>query len=509
MDIIRETFDLLVVNKHPTRSSTDIHEHLTTLCNYAKECDSVFETGVRGCISSWAFLYGLLNGREGAGPPRKKTLFMNDIDVCDISALVSAGRSFPEVELKSDWKSNLLLDFDRNYDIVFIDTWHVYGQLKRELEKFAKFANKYIIMHDTTVDEIHGETIRCNQNAHEQSRLSGIPMEEIMRGLWPAVEEFLQNHPEWYIKERYTNNNGLTVLAKKTHPIQFSIPSEKIVAAVPEKTKLLAHIVPGISSTYIYDNETDYYADYRRSWFALTKKKGGWDCLRHYEILANGCIPLFENIDACPRTIMELFPKELAKQGQQLYSTMVGQTELSPEQTQQCKDLATKMLEHTRKYLTTEAMARSVLLTAKMTDAQRVLYLSGDASPDYLRCLTLHGLKTIFGTDCHDYPKIEHIYKTSTDYRRLYGKGITYTNLLESQLHDDARDQTVLSDIQNRQYDVIIYGSYHRGMPYYDEVMKVYEADRVILFCGEDDHVCDYSKWTKKGHHVFVRELIV
>jgi len=44
--------------------------------------------------------------------------------------------------------------------LVFIDTWHVYGQLKRELAKYAPLTKKYILMHDTTVDEWVGESVR-------------------------------------------------------------------------------------------------------------------------------------------------------------------------------------------------------------------------------------------------------------------------------------------------------------------------------------------------------------
>jgi hypothetical protein len=57
-------------------------------------------------------------------------------------------------------KNNLLLEFNETFDLTFIDTWHIYGELNRELEKFSKTTNKYIIMHDTTIDEWHGETIR-------------------------------------------------------------------------------------------------------------------------------------------------------------------------------------------------------------------------------------------------------------------------------------------------------------------------------------------------------------
>jgi hypothetical protein len=211
MNRIIHTYNLLCRNSLPYNDSSDIMEHLPTLYKYARECNSVFETGVRGCVSSWAFLYGLLDGEM----QNTKTLFMNDITLCKIDHIVEASAPFNNIAVKYEWKNNLLLDFTETYDITFIDTWHVYGQLKRELNKFSKITNKYIIMHDTTVDEFDGETIRNGWNADAQSREYGIPVEEITKGLWPAVVEFVENNPEWHIKERFTNNNGLTILAKQ------------------------------------------------------------------------------------------------------------------------------------------------------------------------------------------------------------------------------------------------------------------------------------------------------
>ena len=123
--------------------------------------------------------------------------------------------NFDNINVTYEWKKNLLLDFKENYDITFIDTWHVYGQLKRELNKFSKITNKYIIMHDTTVDGIKGETIRNGWDANKQSAQTGIPVHEIRKGLIYAIKEFLRYNPEWYIKEVFTNNNGLTILARK------------------------------------------------------------------------------------------------------------------------------------------------------------------------------------------------------------------------------------------------------------------------------------------------------
>ena len=140
---------------------------------------------------------------------------MNDIDNCDITELLHVSKHFENINITYEWKNNLLLDFKQNYDITFIDTWHVYGQLKRELTKFSKITNKYIIMHDTTIDEIEGETIRVGWDANKQSAESGIPVEEIRKGLMYAINEFLHDNPDWYVKEVFTNNNGLTILARK------------------------------------------------------------------------------------------------------------------------------------------------------------------------------------------------------------------------------------------------------------------------------------------------------
>jgi hypothetical protein len=187
---------------------SDINEHLPTLSEYTSTCESVFETGVRGCVSSWAFVDGLLKNNSSI-----KKIFMNDIDACNIGELLYITKDLP-IELKYEWRNNLELNLSETFDLTFIDTWHVYGQMKRELDKFAPITNKYIIMHDTTVDEWQGETIRCGLDAVSQSKQTGFPVEEINKGIWPAIEEFLEIHPEWVVEKKYTNNNGLTILKR-------------------------------------------------------------------------------------------------------------------------------------------------------------------------------------------------------------------------------------------------------------------------------------------------------
>ena len=87
----------------------------------------------------------------------------------------------------------------------------------------------------------------------------------------------------------------------------------------------MAPLIPGKISSYIYKNEQDYYQSYQNSIFALTYKKVGWDSLRHYEILMNGCIPLFLNINKCPETILTNLPKKLLFDVFSQYSWILNQ----------------------------------------------------------------------------------------------------------------------------------------------------------------------------------------
>lgn len=109
-----------------------------------------------------------------------------------------------------------------------------------------------------------------------------------------------------YFKRELQNNYQNQVL-----PIGFSIPKELIDFNINIKNKEFSYIDPRDTSTYIYDNETDYYNDYKSSRFGFTMKKAGWDCLRHYEIIMNGCLPMFLNLEQCPVNTMTHFPKQI------------------------------------------------------------------------------------------------------------------------------------------------------------------------------------------------------
>jgi hypothetical protein len=149
-----------------------------------------------------------------------------------------------------------------------------------------------------------------------------------------------------YFKRECTRDSAQCI------PINFAIPREAIRPSIPEKTQLSATVVPGYRDTYVFEDEAPYYDDYARSIFGPTSRKAGWDCMRHYEILANGCIPLFPDLVACPSHTMISFPKKFVRRANVKYPPDI--TKIPPEIYEACRDF-------TLEYLNTEVLATDFL----------------------------------------------------------------------------------------------------------------------------------------------------
>ena len=174
-----------IYNEECERRS-DINEHLPTLKRYAEECDHVTEMGVRWVVSTFAFMMG-----------KPKKLISIDIDPIEkykikTSDLVLLAKT-AGVEFEFILGDTTKIEIEET-DFLFIDTLHTYNQLKKELFLHSNKAKKYIGFHDTTTFAQVGEYKE--------------------KGLWPAIEEFLNDNPEWVIAEKFENNNGLTILKR-------------------------------------------------------------------------------------------------------------------------------------------------------------------------------------------------------------------------------------------------------------------------------------------------------
>ena len=192
-----------ILKKYESLSNTpsDINEHLRTLKKYAEECDTIIEMGVRTIVSTWAFL---------SSSPKS----MTSIDLLHPSAYganlneVYESVAGTQIEFNFIESDSLLIDIEE-CDLLFIDTWHDFLQLKKELTRHHSKVKKYIILHDTVSFGYSNEPLDWNYPAKNTTETN------LPSGLCPAIDEFLSSNTDWCLFERYANNNGLTILKRK------------------------------------------------------------------------------------------------------------------------------------------------------------------------------------------------------------------------------------------------------------------------------------------------------
>jgi hypothetical protein len=80
-----------------------------------------------------------------------------------------------------------------------------------ELRLHSVKASKYIILHDTETFGLRDEIIY----GHASNLIKDVKVEKV--GLWNAVLDFLEegDGKNWEVFEKFTNNNGLTILKRK------------------------------------------------------------------------------------------------------------------------------------------------------------------------------------------------------------------------------------------------------------------------------------------------------
>ena len=169
------------------QTPSDINEHIPTLIKYGQECEHITEMGVRGICSTWAFL---------ASSPKKLISYDledpikwggNINDVYDTANIYNLCFQFIKADV-------LKIEIEET-DFLFLDTWHVYEQVKAELELHSSKVKKYIGFHDIVSWGEKGET-----DGH--------------KGINYAIDEFLNNNLNWRIKEKFLNNNGLLIIER-------------------------------------------------------------------------------------------------------------------------------------------------------------------------------------------------------------------------------------------------------------------------------------------------------
>lgn len=185
---------------------SDINEHLSQLKQLASECSSVVEIGTRSMVSTWGILQGLSDSQNTSCsyvgidlhlPPWYSLQRAREL-------AESQGISF------QFWMGNDMTMDIHPVDMLFIDSLHTYCHLTYELEKFSPKVRKYIAMHDTSAPwGLADDNLYDGDYSEYDSSI-----DRTKRGLWPAVYDFLNRHPEWSLYKRLFNNHGFTVLKR-------------------------------------------------------------------------------------------------------------------------------------------------------------------------------------------------------------------------------------------------------------------------------------------------------
>ena len=92
--------------------------------------------------------------------------------------------------------------------------------------------------------------------------------------------------------------------------------------------------------------------DYQKSYYGVTSKKAGWDCMRHYEIMGNYCLPYFPNLAFCPKNTLYNFPKDLILEGSKLMHSF---------NESKYYDILEEIFCYFKKHLTTKAVAKELI----------------------------------------------------------------------------------------------------------------------------------------------------
>lgn len=88
-------------------------------------------------------------------------------------------------------------------------------------------------------------------------------------------------------------------------PIGFGIPDWHVrPIALEQKSQLFQTHVQDTEFAkdinYKFTEEKEYFDDLAKSLFGITMRKGGWDCMRHYEIMAAGSVVMFKHFTEKP-----------------------------------------------------------------------------------------------------------------------------------------------------------------------------------------------------------------
>ena len=255
--------------------------------------------------------------------------------------------------------------------------WHLYDDADPELIKGLEgesFATYGLLVDSEDIDRenIQDKVI----NSYYDYII--VSIHHTVNGNYPVIESALETFRNYYPKDKlifidgwdepalservakecvYFKKEMLAKYKNLVQPISLSIPEEKI----QNPLKKTLDFAP---SDILHEKISD---SYRKSFFAHTSKAKGWDRMRHYEILACGCVPFFDDLERCPDYTLRRFPVKMCSEIKNLSgvhleeSEKQGYIDFDKFETTLYNDINEKLISYTKKHLTTVGTAKNFL----------------------------------------------------------------------------------------------------------------------------------------------------
>ena len=288
-------------------------------------------------------------------------------------------------------------------------------------------------------------------------------------------------------------------------PISFSFPKP----ALPAPQQVAGYLCPTFPGhKYSFESDKSYYENYRKFSYALTHKKGGWDCFRHLEVMHVGAVPFMPDADIIPSHTMVHYPKAFL--AEVAASMRRSRLYISPS-------VRENLADYFDQNLTSAAMAKYLLRAAGIQNSARVLFIDAatPTRPDYLSILTLIGLKQVLGKQVDVAFPVNYIYEDWTgDARELYGRGFGFSRTLKSGIKNqnefDGRELSLHQSSLTR-FDAIVIGSEPRNTVLAHDLLSAFPPKQTVWLHGEDrgPSIDQLDSYQKTGVAMFVRELNV
>ena len=180
------------------KEPSDMKGHMNALFHLAFGSTHVTEFGTRTGVSTAAFI---------AARPE----IISCYDTVRTSQVDEIKSSSGPTHFRFFEQSTLECAIDPT-DILLLDTLHVYDQVKTELELHASKVRRYIIFHDTV---LCGLRWMHNWDGNKPILWTEDGKPCTVKGIRPAIYEFLKTHHEWYIVDERLFCNGLMIIGRK------------------------------------------------------------------------------------------------------------------------------------------------------------------------------------------------------------------------------------------------------------------------------------------------------